>query len=179
MRIISGKFKNRRIKSIDGVKTRPLCNNIQESIFNIIRDVEDINTLELYAGFGLFSWECLSRGAANSVLVEKSRKMANNLSKISKTLGVENNVEIIHKDIFRGLKLPEENFNLIFADPPFYLDLCDRTIELVLKNNWLAPNGVFIIRHYEKEEIRVDEEPVLIKKYGESIVRFYKNGDNS
>ena len=175
MRIISGSLKNRKIHSIDKVKTRPLCNNIQEALFNIVRDVADVDILELYAGFGLFSFEAVSRGAKSSVMVEKSRKMVEKLKKTGEEFGISDKITVVQKDIFKGLTFPSESFNLIFADPPFYLDLCNRTFDLVMNSGWLKKNGVFIIRHYEKEEIKTDIEPVLEKVYGESVVKFYKN----
>ncbi|MCK9224971.1 MAG: 16S rRNA (guanine(966)-N(2))-methyltransferase RsmD [Candidatus Muirbacterium halophilum] len=174
MRIISGKFKNRKINSIDGVKTRPLCNNIQEALFNILRDVEDVDVLELYAGFGLFSWEAISRGAKSSVFVEKSRKMVEKIKKTGEALDVLNQITVVQKDIFKGLTFEKESFNLIFADPPFYLDLCSKTIELVMNSGWLKKNGIFVIRHYEKENIISDFSPILEKIYSESVIKFYK-----
>ncbi len=174
MRIISGRFKNRKIFSINGVKTRPLSNNIQEAIFNILDDLEGITILELFAGYGMFSLEAISRGAAHSTLVEMNYKLIEKDKDTISSLGINKQVKIIKKDVFKGLKLPDKNYNLIFADPPFYLDLPTRTLQLVKENDWMKENGLFILRYSDKEEIRDDWEPVYEKKYGDSIVAFFK-----
>ena len=177
MRIIGGKFKNRKIFSINGVKTRPLSNNIQEAIFNILDDVEDISVLEIFAGYGMFSLEAISRGAAKATLVEMNHKLIVKDKETVSSLGIKDKVRIIKKDVFKGLKLPEDEYNLIFADPPFYLDLPTRTLQLIKENSWLKKNGLFILRYSDKEEIRDDWEPVYQKQYGDSIVAFFKKDE--
>jgi 16S rRNA (guanine966-N2)-methyltransferase len=179
MRVISGVLKGRKIFSIDNVNTRPLTNQIQEALFNIIRDVEDVEILELFAGFGMFSWEALSRGAKHSTMVEKNSKITIKLRETAKAFQMEKKVSILTKDIFKGLGFPKHSFDLIFADPPFGLNLCQQTFNLVIKNHWLKEKGIFIIRHHYKEEINTPFEPVLEKKYGDSIVKFFKSATSS
>ena len=78
MRIIGGKFRNKKINFPKNIKTRPLKDSVRENIFNILIhsnivdiDFESLNVLDLYAGSGSFGIECLSRGASNVIFVEK------------------------------------------------------------------------------------------------------------
>ena len=82
MRIIGGKFRNKKINFTKNIKTRPLKDSVRENIFNIlihsnILDIEfeSLNVLDLYAGSGSFGIECLSRGASNVIFVENYNKV--------------------------------------------------------------------------------------------------------
>ena len=70
MRIISGKFKNKKILLPSDKLTRPLKDIVRESIFNVIEhsnlienEILNSSILDLYSGSGSFGLECLSRGA--------------------------------------------------------------------------------------------------------------------
>jgi len=89
MRIIGGKFRNKKINFTKNIKTRPLKDSVRENIFNILIhsnivdiDFESLNVLDLYAGSGSFGIECLSRGASNVIFVEKDLDALFNLKKI-------------------------------------------------------------------------------------------------
>ncbi len=175
MRIISGKFKKTHISAPKNLRTRPLQNNIQEALFNIIEDVGDVSVLDLFSGFGMFSWEALSRGAEHCTLVEKDRKTVAFLNRTASGLGVRDSVDIINRDVFKGLVLEENSFDLIFADPPFYMDLGEPVKKLVRESCWLKEKGVFIIRTFKDECLDSDEESLLFRrKYGESIGSIYR-----
>ena len=88
MRIIGGKFKNKKIGFPKNIKTRPLKDSVRENIFNILFhskvvdiDLKNLNVLDLYAGSGSFGIECLSRNASKVVFVEKDPDAILNLKK--------------------------------------------------------------------------------------------------
>ncbi|MGM0607497.1 MAG: 16S rRNA (guanine(966)-N(2))-methyltransferase RsmD [Candidatus Muiribacteriota bacterium] len=178
MRIISGKLKGRKIYSIDNVKTRPLTNHIQEALFNILGDVEDVSVLELYAGFGMFSWEALSRGAEHVTMVEKNPRLIPKLKATAEAFDLTENVNIICKDIFKGLNL-NKKFDLIFADPPFGLNLCEHTLNLIKKLNCLKKKGLFIMRRHKREIIKADSSLLTQRRYGNNIIEFYRFKDEN
>ena len=89
MRIISGKYKGKSINFSKSKSTRPLKDNVRESIFNILLhsnklqvNVDSSNILDLYSGIGSFGIECISRGANSVTFVEKDIKTINILKKI-------------------------------------------------------------------------------------------------
>ena len=106
MRIIGGKFRNKKINFPKNIKTRPLKDSVRENIFNILIhsniidiDFESLNVLDLYAGSGSFGIECLSRGASNVIFVEKDLDALFNLKKNINNINLSKNSKIISKDI--------------------------------------------------------------------------------
>ena len=78
MRIISGFLKGRLISFLKNSNTRPLKDNVRESIFNILKHsnlikirIEDSNVLDLYSGIGSFGIECISRGAKKVTFIDQ------------------------------------------------------------------------------------------------------------
>ena len=128
MRIIGGKFKNKKIDFPKNFKTRPLKDNVRESIFNILKHSNSINfelknsyILDLYAGTGSFGLECLSRGAALSFFLESDEEALLYLKRNIKSLNVENETKVYPQKISKFLlndKL-QQTIDLVFFDPPY------------------------------------------------------------
>ena len=128
MRIISGRFKGKKISFISSSNTRPLRDYVRENIFNIIAhgkktklNLEKANILDLYSGVGSFGIECLSRNLCNVVFVEKDPLAFSNLKKNIIDLKLTNKVKIISQDIKNYIKKfnNKDKFDLIFLDPPY------------------------------------------------------------
>ncbi|MBI4041898.1 MAG: 16S rRNA (guanine(966)-N(2))-methyltransferase RsmD, partial [Deltaproteobacteria bacterium] len=128
MRIIGGKFKGRVLKS--GGKgrgkrsVRPTTGLVRGAIFNILgkEGVQGKRVLDLFAGTGALGLEALSRGAESVIFIESDRGALQLLEENISILEVKGLVEIRASEVFRGLSVVEtkgENFNLIFADPPY------------------------------------------------------------
>ena len=160
MRIISGKFKGKKILQPKDKKTRPLKNLTKESIFNIIDhskklniNLENSNILDLFSGVGSFGIECISRGAKKVTFVENYSKVLPILKKNLDNLKSEINYEIIDDDIYKKFDLENfsNKFNLIFLDPPYK----DKNIINILTNIYdykiLDNNGLIIIHRHKKE----------------------------
>ena len=128
MRIISGKYRGKKILPPKDLVTRPLKDLAKESIFNIIIHsnkfnvvLENSNILDLFSGVGSFGLECLSRGAKRSTFVENYNEVLIVLKKNIASLNYEKESLIIEKDILKNLNFKDfkEKFNIIFADPPY------------------------------------------------------------
>ena len=107
MRIISGKFKGKKLFLPRDKKTRPLKDMVKESIFNLINhsnkinlNLENSNILDLFAGSGSFGLECLSRGAKKVIFFENYSEALKILNKNIELLKINQNYEIIYKDCF-------------------------------------------------------------------------------
>jgi 16S rRNA (guanine(966)-N(2))-methyltransferase RsmD len=131
MRIISGKYKSRRLFSAlpskhkdDENQLRPTTDRARETLFNMLNniiDFEDLKCLDLFAGTGAVGFELLSRGASRVDFVENSFKQVSLIEKNSKELGCESKVNIFKEDVHDFLlKKKDEYYDLIFADPPYY-----------------------------------------------------------
>ena len=129
MRIISGKFKGKKLFLPIDKKTRPLKDIVKESIFNLIihsnkinLDLENSNILDLFSGSGSFGLECISRGAKKVIFFENYSEALNILKKNIKLLKINEYFEIVYKDCFNYFNSNQtfkDKFDIIFIDPPY------------------------------------------------------------
>ena len=186
MRIISGKFKGKKILEPTDLNTRPLKDLTKESIFNIINhtkkfkiDLENANILDMFSGVGSFGIECLSRGVQEVVFVENYQGVIPILKKNLLNLKSVDNYKIIEKDIYNNNKIITLNiqFDIIFLDPPFK----DKNLSIIfrkIKNeNLLKENGIIILhRHKDEKDIFLEDFNIIEeKKYGISRIFFFSN----
>ena len=187
MRIIGGKFKNKKINFPKKFKTRPLKDSVRENIFNILFhskyidiDLKNLNVLDLYAGSGSFGIESLSRDASKVVFVEKDQDVILNLKKNIDNLNLLQNSKIISKDVIEFLnKFDFDNyskFNLVFLDPP-YKDMNFINSFKIFKNkNFLNKNHILIIHRESKFKDNLQKYTNIIENriYGRSEIFFAK-----
>ena len=183
MRVISGKFKGRKIVSSKDKLTRPLKDLTKESIFNIINHtnkfsikLQNSEVLDLFSGTGSFGIECLSRGVKFVTFVENYNGVLPILKDNLNNLNLKNQYKIIEKNIFKDLnfKIFKKKFNIIFLDPPYKEKGLNKLINLIIKEKLLASNGIIIIhRHKKQNDIYPDKfETLDQKKYGISKIIF-------
>lgn len=149
MRIISGKYKGKRISAPKELPTRPTTDKAKESLFNILGnqiDLDEIKVLDLFAGIGGMSLEFLSRGAISVLSVDINFKCFRHLNDVKRELEIDN-WKIYKGDAFKVLKSYDETFDLIFADPPYNLKGIEEIPEMVFSRNLLNPGGTLIIEH--------------------------------
>lgn len=123
MRVITGIYKGRHFDIPRSFKARPTTDFAKENIFNVINgyiDMEGARALDLFAGTGSISLELLSRGCKPVVSVEMDRDHAAFIRECMTKIGVEDNI-LIRGDVFRFIKSCKQQFDLIFADPPYAL----------------------------------------------------------
>ena len=113
-----------------------------------------MKTLDLFGGTGSISYELASRGASDLTIVEKDDKMHAFITNNVKALQIEN-CQVIKSDVFRFINQCTDQFDFIFAGPPYALTTIDRLPELVAERKLLQPGGWFILEHtpanhYEK-----------------------------
>ncbi len=122
-RVIAGEAKGLRLKTPAGKGTRPTADRTKEALFSSIGAfLPEAKVLDLYAGSGQLGIEALSRGAAEAVFVEQSRKAAAAIAYNLEKAGFEERAGLLHLDVKKALNLLSsegESFDLIFADPPY------------------------------------------------------------
>ena len=149
MRIISGKYKGKRISAPKGLPTRPTTDKAKESLFNILSnqmEFEGMKVLDLFAGIGGISLEFLSRGVESLLSVDLNYKCVKHMNDVKRELKIDN-WKIYKGDTFKVLKSYNEQFDLVFADPPYDLKHIEEIPDLVFKNNFLKSGGTLIIEH--------------------------------
>lgn len=122
MRIISGKFKSRRLKGAPPPGIRPTSDKLRETVFNILgARVEGVTFLDGCAGIGAIGLEAISRGAAMVYFVEQSRKACQMIRENLKELEIEGGFKIFEMDIKKALELIGA-VDIAFVDPPYDRD---------------------------------------------------------
>ena len=172
MRIITGLYKGRHFEIPRSFKARPTTDFAKENIFNVINgyvDLEGTTALDLFSGTGSISLELLSRGCSSVVSVEADRDHARFISQCMKKLGTDANI-LIRGDVFRFLKSCHQQFDFIFADPPYALDNLATIPSLIFEHELLKPDGVFVLEHGKNYDF--SEEPHFVEHRSYGSVNF-------
>lgn len=183
MRIIAGSLKGKKIKSLPGLATRPLLGRIKKSLFDILGDkVVDASFLDLYAGTGSVGIEALSRGARYVLFVEKETRLTRLIRENLRRCELEKRAKVLETDVLdcnkegRKFSLPGQ-FDLIFAGPPYKLNMIKDTLEIIVNLDLLKKDGWVICQHHFKEELPEKEGFLSLfrkEQYGKTAMSFYK-----
>ena len=147
MRVITGKYKGRHFDVPRTFKARPTTDFAKENLFNVLMgyiDFEGASALDLFAGTGSITLELLSRGCSRVVSVEKDPLHYRFITSFLEKLGDEAAVPV-KGDVFKFLASIHEQFDFIFADPPYTLPNIADLPDLVLERDLLSPEGVFVL----------------------------------
>ena len=156
MRIISGKFKGRKLSQPLNKNTRPLKDIVKESIFNLILhskvinlNLEESNILDLFSGSGSFGIECLSRNVKYVTFIENYKPAIDILKKNINELDTNKNYDLIEQNIFNEKIYINLNkkYDLIFIDPPY----SEKKIENLLKIGNIKNKSPIILSIYLSE----------------------------
>lgn len=183
MKVVGGKYRGRRIKSMpkreDTKLLRPTTERVKESVFAILNNyLEGVKFLDLFAGTGSIGIEALSRGAKKVVFVESDKRFCNLIRENLKKLGIpKENYEIICEDYTSALKRLSkrgEVFDFIYADPPYEKGYYARVIHMVKNLNLLDRDGLLILEEPKKNPFIPENEKWLVEKrhYGTTTVSF-------
>lgn len=150
MRIISGSCGGRQINLPYNLGIRPTTDYAKTALFNILAnqfDFDEIQVLDLFSGSGCISYEFASRGAISVVSIDKNRKCVDFIKKTSKELGFDI-IKPIAANALQFIQQPTQQFDIVFADPPFaLLDVIKELPAQILNSTILKPSGVFILEH--------------------------------
>ncbi len=151
MRIISGKYKNRRFQVPSSFSARPTTDFAKENIFNVLNnlvDWEEKEALDLFAGTGSISFELLSRGCSQVTSVEMNAKHASFILKVAKDLKIRDELILVRMDVLRLLQSKNpRSYDLIFADPPYQMKELAEIPRLLLAGDWLREEGILVMEH--------------------------------
>ena len=177
MRIISGKYKGRRITAPKNLPARPTTDISKEALFNILNNkfyFNSLSVLDLFAGIGSISFEFASRGAEDIICVDQHY---NSLKFIQKTAQELNfGIKTIKSDVFKYLEKTTLKHDVIFADPPydFKKDQFANIITLVFDNDLVTEDGTLIIEHSKHTDLSDIKNFDYSKKYGGSMFSFFE-----
>jgi len=176
MRIISGKWGGRRISPPAQMPhTRPTTDIAKEGLFNILQnrmDFEGIESLDLFGGTGCISYELASRGAAELTIIEKDPIMHAFIKKNADMLGMEN-YKVLKMDVFAYLQSCEENFDFIFAGPPYALGTIDELPKIIVSKKMIRKGGFFVLEHTPRNNYEKFEGFSFQRNYGTTLFSFF------
>ncbi len=176
MRVITGKYKGRHFDVPRSFKARPTTDFAKENIFNVMNgyiDFEGCKALDLFAGTGSITLEMLSRGAQTVVSVEMDRDHSNFIRQCLAKLN-EENCALIKGDVFRFLKSCKQQFDFIFADPPYALPNLETIPDLILDNNLLAEDGILVFEHGKNNDFKNHPRFIEHRCYGSVNFSIFK-----
>ena len=177
MRIISGTLGGRRINPPANMPyTRPTTDIAKEGLFNILQnriDFEGIKTLDLFGGTGCISYELASRGATDLTIVEKDNAMFAFIKKNIADLKIEN-TKLLKMDVFAYLNTCNEQFDFIFAGPPYALGTIDELPKMIVSKNLIAVDGFFVLEHTPRNAYEKFDGFSFVRNYGTTLFSFFE-----
>ena len=175
MRVISGKYKGKKLNGFDINGTRPTMDRVKESLFSMIQNyIKGSAVLDLFAGSGSLGIEAISNGAKSAYLIDNNIKLINIIKENTRDMNEE--IHILKGDYKDILKLIKEiKFDIIFLDPPYKLNLVNDCINKIHEYDLLNKNGI-IVCEYEDEKIYTEYYKLIKeKKYGKKSIKIFIN----
>lgn len=175
MRVISGKYRGKRVTPPKNFPSRPTTDMAKEGLFNILENRiywEDLNVLDLFSGTGNISVEFLSRGVKGVLSIDVNPISTRHLAKLKDEFD-DDNWTILRRDVFRFLSHHSVKYELIFADPPFELKGVERLPELVFDNDLLKSEGILIIEHGREISFKNHARCTDERNYGGVFFSFF------
>ena len=182
MRVITGSARGCRLKELEGMETRPTPDRVKEGLFNIIQfDIEGRKVLDLFAGTGQLGIECLSRGAASAVFVDRRTDAVKLIRENLKATRLSDKARVVSGDSMEFLKSLRESFDLIFLDPPYEAGLLEPAIAHIAKFDILSPHGIIVAEHPVGMALPALAAPYRLHRtyrYGKIALSLYRRGGN-
>ena len=150
MRIITGKFKGRSLSTVRDLSVRPATARVKAAIFNMLQNrlsLQDAAILDLFAGSGNLGFEALSRGAKRVSFIDDNRQVLNGIRSNAQMLDCVDQCDIIHDDALSFIQHCHDEFDLIFADPPYAYTGTVTLPSLIIERKLLKNGGFLIIEH--------------------------------
>ena len=184
MRITGGQIRGRRLASPKGMDIRPTADKVREAIFSLIgQDLTGYEVLDLFAGTGSLGIEALSRGASRALFIDVNHQALELIKKNLTLCGYESLGAILRWDLRRGLpwkkRVMEEQFNLVFMDPPYGQALILPMLKELIKRHVIASPSMVVIESAISDPPPAKLEELNLrdtKRYGETKIDIYDHG---
>jgi 16S rRNA (guanine(966)-N(2))-methyltransferase RsmD len=179
LRVIGGKARGRKLRSVPGESTRPITDRTKEALFNIIGgDIQGASFLDLFAGTGSVGIEALSRGAARACFLDIERTAVQTIQANLEDTGLAQGAEVLRIDAFQYLGRPySRSFDYIYIAPPQYKELWRRAVVgLDACPGWLSEDAWVVVQIHPKEYQSLELQNLIEfdqRRYGSTMLVFY------
>ena len=177
MRIISGRYRGKRLIAPKRLPVRPTTDMAKEGLFNILNNryhLEELQIIDLFSGTGNISFEFASRGSSSIIAVDSYAGCVQFISKTAKELELP--IRPVKSDVFKFLERTSEKVDIVFADPPYNLpfDSFAKIVHTVFNRQLLLEDGILIVEH--SDQTNLGDVPYFseARKYGGSIFSFFQ-----
>lgn len=175
MRIISGNYKGRRFTPPDGIPTRPTTDISKEGLFNILANniaFEETKFLDLFAGSGNISYEMASRGCKDILAIDRFPLCVQFIQSTINELEIEG-MRVKQADVFDVINHSSEKYTLIFAGPPYGLDILDEIPDRIFAADLLHSGGILVLEHNPNHNFDDHIEFAERRTYGQTNFSFF------
>ena len=177
MRIISGKYKGRKLRAPKNLPVRPTTDMAKESLFNILNNhyyFENISVIDLFAGTGNISFEFASRGTSTIYSVDKHFACIKYINQVAKEFELA--IQTIKSDVYTFLEKTSIKADIVFADPPYDFEAEQflKIVTFVFDKGILNADGLLIIEHSKHTDISSHPNFSYSKKYGGNMFSFFE-----
>lgn len=178
MRVIAGKYKAKKLQFVKNDNVRPTADMVKGALFSTLFDkVINANFLDLFCGNGQVGIEALSRGANKVVFVDLNGQCVDITKKNLQSM--QGNFKVIKSDFKKYLQNCNEQFDIIFLDPPYANNFYLPALEIIFAKNLLAPDGIIVCEHNKQDIIEQDFfEQINTKTYGIKSLTYLKHKNN-
>lgn len=176
MRIVSGTHKGRRFSPPKGLPVRPTTDFAKEGLFNVLQnrtDIEDAKVLDLCAGTGNMAFEFASRGASSVLAIDQHVGCVKFIKKAASELQL-NNITALKADVFKFVDKLSQQYDIIFADPPYSLEETTTLPSKIFKKGLLAEDGLLIVEHGRETSFLEHPNFISTKKFGNVNFTFFE-----
>lgn len=154
MRVITGSARGRRLKTLEGLETRPTAERVKEGVFNILQfQLADSRVLDLFAGTGQMGIEALSRGAERAVFVDSRRQAAALVRENLAATGLGDRASVVCGEALAYLRSVRERFDVIFIDPPYAAELWESALSAISQFDILSDHGIIVCESPAQREM--------------------------
>ena len=190
MRVIAGKFRSRQLRSLKGMALRPTSDRLRETLFNILSEhVAGSRFVDLFAGTGAVGIEALSRGAAETIFIERHAPATALIRKNLESLEIKSGARVLSVDALHGLELLEQELErgprlptIVFLDPPYgNTEDYDRVLSFLGFAVLLDDQSLVIAEHrknFDLPETIGNLQRVRVLKQGDACLSFYRSVRN-
>ena len=181
MRVISGRARGVRLKTPEGMQTRPTADRVKEALFSILQfELPGKKILDLFGGTGQLGIEAISRGAKETVFVDQSDKACKLIRENLRLAKMEDEGRVIRSDYLAFLRSTKEKFDIILLDPPYAEVFLENALNLITEIDILQSGGI-IATEYPFGKVLPAEYSEVYRakeyKYGKTILTIFRKND--